>query len=145
MTEPQKLPVETARKQFAELLNGSQFRGEHTQITRHNHVAGVLVPADWYDRAVKALADGGQTGDDDSDIATPTPAAHKTAPAPVASYASVARLTDKQAAELAARAFATADPTQFATLTEAANNGDRAVIEAALAVGALNDTDVLAA
>jgi hypothetical protein len=80
---------------------------------------------------------------DDSPIARPASARRVTAPAPVASYASVARLTDKQAAELAARAFATADPTQFATLTEAANDGDRAVIEAALTVGALDETAVL--
>jgi predicted lipid-binding transport protein (Tim44 family) len=71
--------------------------------------------------------------------------AHRSTPAPATSHAAVQRLTDKQAAELAARAFATATPQQFAALSEAADDGDRAVIEAALTVGALTDTDVLAA
>lgn len=57
MAKIQKLTTEEARKQFAELLNGSQFRSEHTEITRHGKVAGVLVPGDWYTQATQALAD----------------------------------------------------------------------------------------
>lgn len=72
------------------------------------------------------------------------PAPRNAAPAPVAT-AALKRLTGKQAAELAARAFANAGPKQFNALTEAANNGDRAVIETALDLGVLDNTDLLIA
>lgn len=55
MDQPEKIPVEAARKGFAELLNGSQFRGQHVAVTRHGAVAGVLVPAEWYEAARRAL------------------------------------------------------------------------------------------
>ena len=57
MAKIQKLTTEEARRQFAELLNGSQFRSEHTEITRHSKVAGVLVPGDWYIHATQAMAE----------------------------------------------------------------------------------------
>lgn len=49
MKKPQSLPVEQARKEFADLLDGSQHKGEHTEITRRSKPAGVLVPPDWYE------------------------------------------------------------------------------------------------
>ncbi|MCM8552297.1 MULTISPECIES: type II toxin-antitoxin system prevent-host-death family antitoxin [Streptomyces] len=49
MKKPQSLPVEQARKEFADLLDGSQHKGEHTEITRRSKRSGVLVPPDWYD------------------------------------------------------------------------------------------------
>lgn len=55
MTKPQPFPVEEARKKFAELLNGSQFGGQHTVITRHGKPAGYLVPPDWYATAAAAV------------------------------------------------------------------------------------------
>lgn len=57
MAKIQKLTTEEARRQFADLLNGSQFRSEHTEITRHSKVAGVLVPGDWYAHATEAIAE----------------------------------------------------------------------------------------
>ena len=57
MKKPQSVPVEQARKEFADLLDGSQHKGEHTEITRRNKRAGILVPPDWYDAAVAALAE----------------------------------------------------------------------------------------
>lgn len=47
--------VQEAREQFAQLLNATQWQGKHVAITRHGKTAGVLVPADWYEKAVEAL------------------------------------------------------------------------------------------
>jgi hypothetical protein len=55
MTKPQSIPVEQARKEFADLLDGSQFRSTHTEITRRGKSAGFVVPPEWYARAVEAL------------------------------------------------------------------------------------------
>lgn len=57
MKKPQSIPVEQARKEFADLLDGTQHKGEHAEITRRNKRAGVLVSPDWYDAAVAALAE----------------------------------------------------------------------------------------
>lgn len=56
MTSPQSLPVEEARKKFADLLDDSQFRSTHTAITRRGKTAGIVVPPEWYARALEALA-----------------------------------------------------------------------------------------
>ena len=48
MTKPQSLPVEEARKKFADILDGSQFRNTHTEITRRGKPAGYVVPPEWY-------------------------------------------------------------------------------------------------
>lgn len=56
MTEPDTFPVEDARKKFADILDGTQFRSTHAQITRRGKRAGYVVPPEWYDRAVEALA-----------------------------------------------------------------------------------------
>lgn len=57
MKKPQSLPAEQARKEFADLLDGSQHKGEFTEITRRNKRSGVLVPPDWFDAAIEALAE----------------------------------------------------------------------------------------
>lgn len=55
-----EVKVQEAREQFAQLLNATQWQGEHVVITRHGKAAGVLVPPDWYQKAKTALeADGG--------------------------------------------------------------------------------------
>ena len=56
MTKPESLPVEEARKRFADVLDGSQFRSTHTEITRRGKAAGVVVPPEWYEQALQALA-----------------------------------------------------------------------------------------
>ena len=48
MTDPQRYPVETARKKIADILDGTQFRSEHAEITRRDKPAGYLVPPEWY-------------------------------------------------------------------------------------------------
>jgi hypothetical protein len=55
MTGPDSYPVEDARKKFADILDGTQFRSTHTQITRRGKTAGYVVPPEWYDRASGAL------------------------------------------------------------------------------------------
>ncbi|MEU9670382.1 type II toxin-antitoxin system Phd/YefM family antitoxin [Streptomyces bobili] len=57
MTKPESLPVEEARKKFADILDGTQFRRAHTEITRRGKAAGVVVPPEWYDEAVEALTE----------------------------------------------------------------------------------------
>lgn len=57
MTDPQRYPVETARKKIADILDGTQFRSEHAEITRRDKRAGYLVPPEWYDEAIEALAE----------------------------------------------------------------------------------------
>jgi prevent-host-death family protein len=52
MKKPQSIPVERARKEFADLLDGTQHHGEFAEITRRGKRSGVLVPPDWYDRAL---------------------------------------------------------------------------------------------
>ncbi|MGW3427915.1 type II toxin-antitoxin system prevent-host-death family antitoxin [Streptomyces melanosporofaciens] len=54
------MKVQDAREQFADLLNATQWQGKHVAITRHGKTAGVLVPADWYERARAALEEAGQ-------------------------------------------------------------------------------------
>jgi prevent-host-death family protein len=51
--------VQEAREQFAQLLNGTQWQSKHIAITRHGRTAAVLVPPDWYERAVRALESDG--------------------------------------------------------------------------------------
>ena len=48
MKKPQSLPVEEARKKFADLLDGTQFQGQHVEITRRGKPAGYVVPPDWW-------------------------------------------------------------------------------------------------
>lgn len=57
MKKPQSLPVEQARKEFADLLDGSQHKGEHAEITRRGKPSGVLVPPDWYEAATATNAE----------------------------------------------------------------------------------------
>jgi prevent-host-death family protein len=52
MKKPQSVPVEQARKEFADLLDGSQHKGQHTEITRRGKRSGIVVPPDWYDAAL---------------------------------------------------------------------------------------------
>jgi prevent-host-death family protein len=56
MTKPQKLPVEEVRKKIADLLDGSQFRGEHIEITRRGKPAGYLVPPEWWASITEEVA-----------------------------------------------------------------------------------------
>lgn len=57
MKKPQSVPVEQARKEFADLLDGSQHKGEFAEITRRGKPAGVVVPPDWFTTAVAAIAE----------------------------------------------------------------------------------------
>jgi hypothetical protein len=114
MAKIQKLTTEEARKQFAELLNGSQFRSEHTEITRHGKVAGVLVPGDWYTQATQALADvkalrkelaarpaepTGATGATEQEPAIAAPA-EVAAPSWLRQFPDIAALTQAEARDL---------------------------------------------
>lgn len=55
MKTPESVPVEEARKKFADILDGTQHHGQHWQITRRGRPAGIVVPPEWYDSAVEAL------------------------------------------------------------------------------------------
>jgi PHD/YefM family antitoxin component YafN of YafNO toxin-antitoxin module len=121
MTSPQSLPVEEARKRFADLLDDSQFRSTHTAITRRGKTAGYVVPPEWYARAVEALA---------QDQGAPTAVAQqpKRDAAPVKKAAPKPRrryeprdgrpLTDEEAKALAEVVRARATPTQLKGLEQ---------------------------
>lgn len=93
MTEPESFPVEDARKKFADILDGTQFRSTHTQITRRGKRAGYVVPPEWYDRACEALAEFGTQRDraekpnapkeSSPAVAAPRPRVTKALPKPV--------------------------------------------------------------
>ncbi|MFS4103792.1 type II toxin-antitoxin system Phd/YefM family antitoxin [Streptomyces sp. PD-S100-1] len=68
MKKPQSVPVEQARKEFADLLDGTQHKGEFVQITRRNKPAGVIVPPDWFDTAVTALAENKELRRENADL-----------------------------------------------------------------------------
>lgn len=48
--------TEEARRNFRELLNEVEHQGAHIAITRYDNPSAILVPLDWYERAVQALA-----------------------------------------------------------------------------------------
>ncbi len=45
-----------ARRRFRELVNDVEIRGEHVTIMRYNTPAAVIVPIEWYEQTLKALA-----------------------------------------------------------------------------------------
>lgn len=80
----------------------------------------------------------------DAAKATATEPRERPSPQPDAEQPNpVPQLTDRQAAELATRAYPKADPRQYELLANASANGDRAVIRAALDMGLLDATDLL--
>lgn len=54
MSEPKQVLSDDARKRFREILDDVEHRGAQYQIRRYQTPAGVLVPADWFER-VRAL------------------------------------------------------------------------------------------
>ncbi len=53
--------IEEARRALGDLVDRARLAAEPTLITRHGKPAAILVPADWYERAAAALADGSGT------------------------------------------------------------------------------------
>lgn len=52
--KPEVVQSGWAGRHMRELLNAAQ-RGEHTKIHRYGTPEAVIVPADWYEKAVEAL------------------------------------------------------------------------------------------
>ena len=61
--------TEEARRNFRELLNEVEHQGAHIAITRYDSPSAMLVPMEWYDRAVEALAARGSSRPGDSSAA----------------------------------------------------------------------------
>jgi len=55
----ESLSIEDARRQLGELVDRARLAGEPTLIMRYRKPAAVIVSADWYERANKALGGGG--------------------------------------------------------------------------------------
>jgi prevent-host-death family protein len=55
MKTPESVPVEEARRKFADILDGTQHHAQHWQITRRGKPAGYVVPPEWWTRAIEAL------------------------------------------------------------------------------------------
>lgn len=108
MTKPESLPVEEARKKFADILDGTQFRSTHTEITRRGKAAGVVVPPEWYAEAVEALAGKRRKAVASPPSATAAPRQQVTQalPEPLAISKRVAALLPERAKELAEAAEA---------------------------------------
>lgn len=53
----QSMTQAQARLRFSDVLDVTQFSGGCIEITRRGKRSGILVPPDWYDAAVNALAD----------------------------------------------------------------------------------------
>ena len=51
-----QLLSEEARRNFGAVLAEVQYQGAHVEIMRYKTRAAVIVPPDWYARAVEALA-----------------------------------------------------------------------------------------
>jgi PHD/YefM family antitoxin component YafN of YafNO toxin-antitoxin module len=51
MSEPRHVLSDDARKRFREILDDVEHHGAQYQIRRYQTPAGVLVPADWFERA----------------------------------------------------------------------------------------------
>ncbi|NED31079.1 type II toxin-antitoxin system prevent-host-death family antitoxin [Streptomyces sp. SID8499] len=45
------------RLRFSDVLDATQFHGQPIEVTRRSKPAGVIVPPDWFDAAVAALAE----------------------------------------------------------------------------------------
>jgi len=160
MTKPQSLPVEEARKKFADVLDGSQFRNAHTEITRRGKPAGYVVPPEWYDSAAEALAEVKALRRRVEELSTtpPPPAARPSTPRTGATpRQQPARpkpepregrpLTDEEAKTLAELARSRADDLQTRKLDQDAAQAreaykDFTVVSSALSMGLLTHDEV---
>lgn len=149
MTKPQSLPAEEARKKFADLLDGTQFRSAHTEITRRGKPAGYVVPPEWYDAAVEALAESRSQRRETPPPAVAAPRQQVTQAVPEPPEDDRPALTDDEARDLVAtaRRRGTVDQRQRLdrTVTAAKSKGtdpDLEVIEAAFEMGLLADDDL---
>jgi prevent-host-death family protein len=149
MTGPESLPVEEARKKFADVLDGTQFRSTHTEITRRGKPAGYVVPPEWYARAVEALARE-QSAPPAVKAAAP---AKRAVPAPKRRRPPEPRdgrpLTDEEAASLAETARTRAGDLEGQKLKQGAANAvkgyeDFAIVSMALDLGLLSHDEVYA-
>lgn len=59
--EGESVRSDRARREFRSLLNRVEVQGEHLTILRYDTPTAVIVPVDWYERALAVLG-----GDDDA-------------------------------------------------------------------------------
>lgn len=57
MAVKERIGVQVARDKFRERVDMAISPGVHTVVSRHGRDVAVLVPIDWYRRAVDALGD----------------------------------------------------------------------------------------
>lgn len=158
MTKPQKLPVEEARKKFADLLDGSQFRGEHTEITRRSKPAGFLVPPEWYAAMTEQSAEVKALRKEVAALRTAAPAVATPrvtvtqavpAPKPPEPEGDEVELPEAEVKRLVAMGRLKAIPEQqervrraMATATSLNRDPDIAALDALFEMGLLTDDDV---
>jgi prevent-host-death family protein len=56
MKTPESVPVEEARRKFADILDGTQHHSQHWQITRRGKPAGYVVPPEWWTASTEQAA-----------------------------------------------------------------------------------------
>ncbi|MBP5870869.1 type II toxin-antitoxin system Phd/YefM family antitoxin [Streptomyces scabiei] len=150
MTKPESLPVEEARKKFADVLDGTQFRSTHTEITRRGKPAGYVVPPEWYARAVEALKEMSAApmlqAPPREPRRAPVPQSLTRAPKPEPTVEG-RPLTDEEAKEFAVLALGRASEMQKLKLQQLTANTtpgyeDFAVVSTALDLGLLTHDEV---
>ena len=55
--EKGQVSSDEARRTWRELLDAVQHRGEHVTVMRYGQAAAVMVPAGWYEQAIKREAE----------------------------------------------------------------------------------------
>ena len=55
MDEPQHMGIRDFRTEVTERVEAAHFREEPTVVTKNGQPRAVLVPVDWYEKALKAL------------------------------------------------------------------------------------------
>lgn len=149
MTKPDSLPVEEVRKKIADVLDGTQHYGQHVEITRRGKRAGIVVPPEWYDRAVEALAAPPKVAP------APAPERRPAEPSPISRQSrpvvqSVGRgpvMSDARAVTLSALAYERADVQQRARLDQSAQSVSEAyrhfaVVAEAQAMGLITTAEL---
>jgi hypothetical protein len=158
MTKPESLPVEEARKKFADILDGTQFRSTHTEITRRGKAAGVVVPPEWYGEAVEALTEKRRKAAGSPPSAAATPRVQVSEPLPPepeltepTATVPLPEMSPREIHKVIKRAMTRAKPDQRERLNLTAKNAeqlgrdrDGTLLRTALEMGLLKHDEVYA-
>lgn len=138
---PRTLSYAKALVRLSDVLDGTQHHSQHVEITRRGKRAGIIVPPEWYDRAVASLS---ETPAIAHPIGSPEWTAAKMTPAPEPESD---EFTPEQLRTLADIARERATPEQLRRLertgsTVKAVDKDQRICDEAYNMGLLKDADL---